>query len=391
MIRFEPDTTTEAFLRFFAMTAPSGNVYVEIAAPDLRFAAIVFLALAVFAFRKRLAANPRPAIALLVLLLVSVPPWLMTSGNGRYYIPMLLSAGPLAVGLIYLLPLTRWFRSFLAAAVLACQTFVVATNPPWDSWAWLAWQDAPYFHIDVPQSLASAQPTTYVTLSSISYSLIAPRFPASSRWINVARSGAVGRDATWAQDFLYAAPGRIMLVAPSIQGEVRTDGKPNQQVRDALDLLLRPQRLALEGDACELLPSRGLEALNEKRKAAGTETDRSGFWVCPLRYPIATTEVQAKLVSPTTEAVFKRIEQSCPRFFPSGNSQTLRINGGALRQYSESDMKIYVYDDGTVLYKFWRALNAVQIGTVAGVLADMEVVDCKSIRGRTGLPWDREI
>lgn len=391
MIRFEPDTTAEALLRFFAMAAPDANVYVEIPAPDIRFAAIVFLAFAVFAFRKRLKANPRPTLALLVLLLASVPPWLMTSGNGRYYIPMLLCAGPLAVALIYLLPLTRWFRSFLAVSVLAVQTFVVATNPPWESWAWLPWQEAPYFHIDVPKSLASAPPTTYVTLSTISYSLIAPRFPASSRWISVARVGAVGRDTKWAQDFLEAAPGRIMLVAPSIQGEVGTDGKPNRKVRDALDLLLRPQRLALEGDACQLLRSRGLEAITSKRKSERVDTEGSGFWVCPLRYPVAPAEVPEKPVTPKTEAVFSRIEQLCPRFFPQGSSETMRINGGALRHYAESDMKIYVLDDGQVLYKFWRALNPAQIGTVEGILAGKDVIDCKNIRGRAGLPWDREI
>jgi hypothetical protein len=267
----------------------------------------------------------------------------------------------------------------------------VATNPPWDSWAWLSWEDAPYFQIDAPKALPSAPPTTYVTLSSISYSLIAPMFPAASRWINVTLHGAAGRDATWVQDFLDAAPGPIMLVAPAIEGEVGVDGKPNTQVRHALDLLLGPQRLALDGDACELVPSRGLAALNRKRKAERPESERSGFWICPLRYPVAAAPVQAKLASPRTEAAFARIEQLCPRFFPAGNSETLRINGGALRQYAESDMKIYVMDDGTVLYKFWRALNAVRIGTVDGVLGGRDVVDCKNIRGRTGLPWDREI
>lgn len=391
MIRFKPDTWTEAFLRFFAMAAPSGNVYVEISAPDLRFAAIVFLALAAFVFRKRLAADPRPALVLLVLLLVSVPPWLLTSGNGRYYIPMLLCAGPLAIGLIYLLPLTRWFRSFLAVGLLAAQTFVVATNPPWDSWAWLPWDEAPYFHVDPPKATASASPTTYVTLTSISYSLIAPRFPASSRWINITSVGMIGRDATWAQDFLRATPGPIMLIAPSIQGEVDTSGKPKREVRTALDLLLRPQRLALDGDGCELLPSKGLAAITGKRNATTAEVEGVGFWICPLRYPVDAAEAPQQPVSPRTEAAFSRIEQTCPRFFPPDSTKTMRINGGALRSYPESDMKIYVLDDGQVLYKFWRALNPAQIGTVDDILAGKSVMDCKNIRGRAGLPWDREI
>lgn len=391
MIRFEPDTVTDAFLRFFAMAAPSGNVYVEIPAPDIRFAAIIFLAVAVLVFRKRLAANPRPALALLALLLVSVPPWLMTSGNGRYYIPMLLCAGPLAVALIYLLPLTRWFRSFLAIGLLVAQTFVVATTSPWDAWAWLPWDEAPYFHIEAPKSLASEPPTTYVTLSNISYSLIAPRFPVSSRWMNVTNVGAIGRDAKWAQDFLTAAPGRIMLIAPSIRGQVSQDGKPKRETRDALDRILRPRRLALEGDACELLPSRGLAAITRKLTTATDTVEGVGFWMCPLRYAVAAVEVQDQPVSPRTEAAFSRIEQTCPRFFPPGSTKTTRINGGALRNYQESDMKIYVLDDGQVLYKFWRALNPVHIGTVEDVLAGIGVVDCKNIRGRAGLPWDREI
>lgn len=390
MIRFEPDTAVEGLLRFFAMAAPDGNVYVEIAAPDTRFAAVVFLAVGVLLFHKRLAANPRPALTLLALLLVSVPPWLMTSGNGRYYIPMLLCAGPLAVALIYLLPLTRLFRSFLAIALLALQTFVVATSPPWDAWAWLPWEEAPYFHVDIPAPLTSAKPVTYITISSISYSLIAPRFPASSRWMNVTNVGGTGRDAKWAQDFLAAAPGPIMLIAPSIRGELGVDGKPKRKVRDALDLLLRTQRLALEGDACELLRSRGLEVITSKRKPEG-DTEDVGFWVCPLRYPVAAADVQEKLVAPKIESVFSRIEQLCPRFFPPGSSVTTPINGGALRHYTESDMKIYVLDDGSVRYKFWRALNPVPIGTVDGVLSGKDVVDCKNIRGRGGLPWDREI
>lgn len=390
MIRFEPDTAVEGLLRFFAMAAPDGNVYVEIAAPDIRFAAVVFLAIAVFYFRKRLTADPRPALALLALLLVSVPVWLTTSGNGRYYIPILLCAGPLAVALVYLLPLTRLFRTFLAVAVLAVQTFVVATSSPWDAWAWLPWEDAPYFHIEVPKSLESAPPTTYVTISSISYSLIAPRFPASSRWMNVTNVGGTGRDAKWAQDFLAAAPGPIMLIAPSIRGELGVDGNPKRKVRDALDVLLRPQRLALEGDACKLLPSRGLEVITSKRRPEG-DTEDVGFWVCPLLYPVAAADVQENLVSPKIESVFGRIEQLCPRFFPPGSSVTVRINGGALRHYTESDMKIYVLDDGSVRYKFWRALNPMPIGTVDGVLSGKDLVDCKNIRGRGGLPWDREI
>src|SRR4051794_31172481 len=119
MIRFIPDTWLEALLRFFVMAAPDGNVYVEIAAPDLRFAAIILLAVAVALSWRRVGANKRPALALLAFVLASTVPWLLTSGNGRYWMPVLLSVGPLAVGLVFLLPVTKAFKLFIAGGLVA--------------------------------------------------------------------------------------------------------------------------------------------------------------------------------------------------------------------------------------------------------------------------------
>ena len=81
----------------------------------------------------------------------------------------------------------------------------------------------------------------------------------------------------------------------------------------------------------------------------------------------------------------------CPRFFRAGEGETLRIPGGALRHYPGSDMKVYVLDNGEVYYKFWRALNPVFVGREDDVLQGRAAVDCDHIRGRSGLPWDREI
>lgn len=391
MIRFIPDTWLEAWLRFFAMAAPSGNVYVEIPAPDLRFAAIVLLAVAVALFWRRIVANPRPALVLLALVLVSAVPWMMTSGNGRYWLPMLLAAGPLAVGLVYLLPLTRSFRLFLAAGLLAAQTFVVMQSSPWDSWAWATWERAPYFQLELPTEVSSEPPTTYVTLTSISYSLIAPQFPASSRWINITSIGGTPRDRSWAQEFLAAAPGAVKLIAPSIAGQVTSEGEPTPEVMKALDALLAPHKLALvAGARCELLRSRGLLRNAPSVAVSPVKASGVGFWMCPLRHPVEPALQESQPMNPLTEAAFARIEQMCPRFFPPG-AKTMLINGGALRHYPHSDMKVYVLNDGEVLYKFWRALNPVLVGRVDAVLAGTAKLTCENIRGRSGLPWQREI
>ena len=392
MIRFEPDTLVDALMRPFAMAAPDANVYVEIQAPDVRFAVLVMLAIAALVAWNRLGTNREPVLALLALTAVSMWPWLETSGNGRYYIPMLLVAGPLCVGLICLLPLTKSFRFFLALLVLALQVFVVMQATPWRAWEWLAWKDAPYFQVDSPPD-ASTKPVTYVTISSISYSLIAPQFPVSSRWINLSSGAATPRDASWTQKIIVGADS-LFLLAPSISQQMTSDRQPTENVKKALDTLLAGHKLALEpGKPCDFLPSKGLRgiAIRNGRKNDVINTEQFGFWLCPLRYPVDLPVAEKSVSNIKAEAVFERIEQLCPRFFPPGNAGTQIIAGGALRQYSESDTKLYVLDDGSVIYKFWRALNPVLIGTIDEVINRKFIMDCNKIRGRSGLPWEREI
>jgi len=393
MIRFKPDTWIDAVMRPFAMAAPDNNVYVEIAAPDVRLAVVVVLALAALLAWRRLGPSRKPVLTLLALAALSMWPWLETTGNGRYYIPMLLAAGPLCVGLIVLLPLTRSFRIFIGSLVLSLQVFVLAQSSPWGSWDYLRWNDAPYFQVDVPAD-RDGKPITYVTLSSISYSLIAPQFPSSSRWINLHVKWETPRDEQRVHQIL-ASSNSVSLLAPSLQEQMTTDRQPSVDLKKALDSMLAVHRLALVPDTpCEFLPSQGLAKMQLR---SGYQTDDSGktrtagFWLCPLRYPVSPPVTEKSVVSARIDAVFERVEHMCPRFFPPKESPTQLISSGAVRHYSSSDMKVYVLDNGNVMYKFWRALNPVLIGRVEDVLSNKATIDCTHIRGRSGLPWDREI
>ena len=40
---------------------------------------------------------------------------------------------------------------------------------------------------------------------------------------------------------------------------------------------------------------------------------------------------------------------------------------------------------------FWRALNPENIGTLGSVSAPGFKMDCNTIRGRSGLPWERKL
>ena len=116
-----------------------------------------------------------------------------------------------------------------------------------------------------------------------------------------------------------------------------------------------------------------------------------GFWACPLRYPVPMTRNPASEGSPLVNRALDAVEQMCPRFFPPGQSLTSRMEGGLVRGYSAADMKLYVLGDQKVYYRFWRALNPMLIGSVTEILADGFKMNCNTIRGRSGLPWERQL
>jgi hypothetical protein len=390
MIRFIPDNWIEATLRYFAMAAPNANVYIEIPAADLRFALIVVVAVVLVVARPRQLAASRPVAALLAFVLVATVPWLATSGNGRYWIAMLICAGPLLAGLVFLLPGTRAFKVVLAAALFACQTYVVFENPPWDSWTMTVWKQAPYLDIEIPPSSAAQPPVTYVTLTSNSFSAMAPKFPPTVRWVNISSAAVTAQDVR-ARETILATAQRLELITPSIDGEVTALGQPSPGFRKALDSLMASNRLSLTQAPCTFLKSEGLRTMATKKRVVSAEVESQiGFWLCPLQRSAATVESPASVPPDRIQEVFARVEKMCPRFFPPGTG-SVRIVGGFLRQYPASDMKVYVLDNGEVRYKFWRALNAVRIGSADEVLQGKAIMDCDRIRGRSGLPWQREI
>lgn len=398
MIRFMPDTWRDLLLRPIAMAAPDASVYVEIMAPDLRFvlaAALALLLAGLVLWRRRTGSQPtRGTLILAGAILAGMVPWMSTTANGRYFIPGLLAIGIVCIGLAWLMPLTRGARLAIAALVVALQGFVVQQGNPWGAWELAPWREAPYFDVEIPSELITRE-ASYVTLSAISYSLVAPRFAPGSRWMSLANAPVADShhpDAARAQAWLAAArPGRLYLFIPFIPGTSLPDGLPNQEVSRVIDEQLHSHRLALaQPQNCRLLHSRGLigVALRPESRNNPDHTRQVGFWLCNVEHG---TVAGAPPAEPTRfDDVFRGLEVACPRFF-TGGIHTQRIPGGELRYYPASELKAYVMDDGAVFYKYYRAFSLVRIGTVDDVRSGKARVDCANIRGRSGLPWEREI
>jgi hypothetical protein len=398
MIRFMPDTWQDAVLRPIAMAAPDGGVYVETIAPDLRFVFILLLLVVWLLFRMRGFAPLRsPArrltLGLLAFTALTFVPWLATTGNGRYFIAVLFLAGPVAIALLYHLPLSRHMQLALAGLMIALQVGLVHENAPWDSWGLAPWKQAPAFDVEIPADMRT-QPATYVTVYGISYSLIAPRFDPDSRWISLASQQGGSRDEAMAERVraFLASASTLRLLLPSPLGEPLTGMLPAAHI-EALNRVLAPHSLQLVSqEPCRVLRSAGLTSLGEKVSPAGAEKplEARAFLVCPLQRVTGPTPPSAR-PDPQAEAVFARIEQACPRLFAPGEASTTVLPGGYRRFYVSSDMRLYVLSNGSVMYKYIRALNMALVGSVQDVLSPAFRMDCDHVKGRTGLPWEREI
>lgn len=382
MIRFMPDNWLDVVMRPLDMISPDANIYVEVAAPDLRLAAALLLAVAVLASSGRKRPDGRPAFQLLALTLLAMVPWLVTTGNGRYITAFLLLLGPLCVGLVRLLPLSASLRFSAVGVLLLGQLFLIYESSPWGSWALMSWRAAPYFQLATPP----AQPRSYVTLTPISFSLIAPQFPEQSRWMNLSAPLRQPREQAYARKWLADARS-LYLVAPSYPSQMAGDQQPSAEVIGVFNHLIANHGLSLiAGSRCDFLRSGGLAGLAVRYGSPDIPESALasyGFWLCPLHYdPAAEVREAAEARDPVVDATFEAVEKLCPRFFTAGDAVTRRFEGGAIRHYN-SDTRVYVMDDGEVLYKFWRSINPVTIGRRADVLAGRAHVDCSKIRAPT--------
>lgn len=405
MNRFEPDTWLAALLRPVAMAAPDSYVYVEMMAPDFRWVFVLLLLALLVIMRLRAGggsagavaatgadAGPATVFVLLAALAVAFVTWLMTSGNGRYFLVGLLIVGPVCVGLAWRLPVTRALRLTLAAGMVALQAFAVQQSAPWQAWGLAQWKEPPYFQVDLPPE-AKAEPATYVTMSVISYSLLIPQFHPQSRWMNLANAPLPGTstfNSARTAAFLAQAQGKLRLLVPVVPGMLTEALLPDAKVSEVIDSQLEPFGLGFaQPQACRFLHSRSLASMGLREKT-DKQRAQSGFWLCDLRRVAPSARPAA--YGRRYDAVFAALEKQCPRFLPAnGDGPSLALPIGEVRSYLQAEMKAYVYDTGEVYYKYYRALNPVLVGSVEDVLAGKSRLDCGKIRGRSGLPWEREI
>lgn len=408
MIRFLADTWGEALLRPVAMAAPNSSTYIEIIAPDFRYVLALILGVLVLVGQrneKYPTSNWLPVLALFSLVFFSFVPWMLTSGNGRYFMPYLLLVGPLCVGLIYQLTSTINMKIFLVIAVLALQGFALSQNNPWrqvDSWTWLEWKDAPYFPLDLSNAQLDPE-SVYISITVPTYSLAAPLFPPSSRWININTFDSSENEYN---SIFYAPVKKILQDAKSLKLFIVSSPRsmapgsiqPNQEAINQINSYISAHNLKLAAPVdCQLsrmksMTSASINIAGESQAEKDRIAQHRGFWICSIEYassPILldhqTTDKQNAI------ALFEAMEKICPRFFPPGQQGIRKHNAGLSRRYFNSDALLIATRDGHLYIKHDRALNPQRVGNAAEILSPGFTFDCGKIKGRSGLPWERDI
>ncbi len=387
MLRFQPDSWLEGLLRPFIMADPSAGIYFEVAAPDWRFAAFTTFMLIALLTRRGpallLPQQSRAALGLLVMFYV----WTFASGNGRYFLVGLLLIGPLVAAACRLLPGTRSFRVAALALVIALQSLTV-----WDfylpnQWGLVRWYSGPGLYIEA--SPLREKPAVFITVTDISYSLLAPRFHPQSRWANIMGQHDIvpGTPEYGRLRELLNSPLPTYLISPLNPKFMTDDLQPAEPMKAFFAHSLATQKLQLSDESCAALQS---NIAIGKLPLPGEINPLRGFWVCPVHLDSAMKPSgprESLLAAAGLAEVFNRVEQKCPRFFPPGQGLERSFDGLWMRHYADSDVNLYVDQDARVLYKYFRALNPTFIAGAEQVRNGNFQIDCQKLAGRYRLPW----
>lgn len=387
MLRFLPDNWFEGLMRPLLMADPVAGLYLEDAAPDWRFAALFpIMALALLLRRRQLPIALPQGLAIAGLV-ATFYLWTFVSGNGRYYSWGLLLAAPLLVLACWLLPLARHLRWAMILGVLAVQGTVMHLSYTPNLWAGVRTTDTA---LPLQASPLRESPAVFLTVSTLSYSILVPLFHPASHWANIAgQYNIVPGMPEWTRlQAVLRSPLPRYLVTPVRPQDHDPQGQPQLPTLHVLDEILLHHGLGIVAGGCRTLRS----ALSGPgRLETEAERGKRGFWVCALEARAPRTEPAAGTPAPAAEqAALDAVESRCPRFFPPGGGKSSLVAGAHVRHYAASDVRLWVHPPDTVVFQYFRAMNPTVLGTVDAVRAGNFQLPCDKLPGRYIPFWERD-
>lgn len=386
MLRFVPDTWLDGLLRPLLLADSAVGLYVEIHAPDLRFAFVLLLLAVVAVGHRSRKMLDGPQWRTLIGLFLALYTWTFVSGNGRYFFWGLLLAGPMVVVLAHQVRATRAMRNALIVAAMALQGGVVWMTYQPNVWALLPWREAP----GLEATPLTQQPAVFLTLGTISYSLLVPHLHPQSRWTNLLGQQDLSPgspDYRRLQD-LMASPLPKYVVVRASKVFVGKDQQPLPAAALSLSTALSNTGLLAKSRQCEFVRA---NIADMTLSAFAKNEPHEGFWFCEVTpRPSAWIDPAPPAIVSRHEALFELIEARCPRLFPRGNARSRPADGGEARFYNQSDAVVVINDAGGVYFKHIRSVNPTELGHIDQVRLGQFEIDCERLPGRYRPPWARD-
>jgi len=368
--RYAPQSLLDALAFPFQLASHSSMTYVEISAPDIRFALIVACAVALPIAIWLRRARPAPAAVLgaadarfLAFFALATSLWIWTSANGRYGILVLLLAGPCLARLLErLLP----FRAASAAMlVLAAMQIFACANVSTLRWFISERWSPDWFRFVVPDR-ARGSPALYLTVEAQAMGAIVPFLHPASSFVNLRGQFTLASDGGRLDALLARHAGNVRVLGRALRPG--PGGTPRPDVLELYDGTLQRFGLRIDPGDCFAV---GWRADSEDRLSrlanlvsseTGTRERVLSMGSCALR---AVARDPAEVAAERRMSViFDRIERSCPQLFRGQTSVTERLGKEWSRDYVGLEARMETQSGYVVLVPYFR-LRYVNLGIVA--------------------------
>lgn len=357
--RFIPSSFAAALWRPFELVKPIFNIQEEIRAPDMRYAVLVLLLAALAVYRVvchwgRAAGRTDPGVArssvqknrfdtrviagLGCALGVDWAAWLTASGNGRYFLSMACVTAVVTMALLFkMFSAKPKLLGYLLAAIFAVQgtQLVLGAEYRWNPTPW----DDHWVNVVVPPALAT-QPNLYFTMAFQSDAFLAAYLPSGSGFIDIA--GQYPPDPMGAGGARVAAlvrrysPHLRMLIGGNRLYQDDEHGWPR---RSAVDALLAPYGLGVDGSECQTIVLRDLQKDPELRYTGTRQAPpvEKGTQLLSCRVVSGRMSMAQLHQQRDADLVLDRLEQACPKLFQPRGVGTQFFGRGWMRYYLNTD------------------------------------------------------
>ena len=381
--RFLPESLANALWRPFAIVEPLRRVQEELSAPDIRYAALILVAVlwGALALGRRNTRGeggacaavtrwPPPDRALLALgctFLIDWVLWLDYSANSRYFLPGATIAGVVCLALVWRLAPSGKVLAYALITLFGLQgcELWIGADLRWNPYPW----GGPWLDVSVPASLES-EANLYLTAGTQSNSFLAAFVAPASGFINYSGGYALTLDG--------AAGARVRALIKRYAPHLRVLTRGAQlypidaqrvPTREGLDQSLARLGLKVDPSDCQTIAVRGLPSdleigVPQVVVEAGMPAVPVLFLTCRV-VPASVDPDADRARRQEVDLILDRVEDACPMLFQPRRLRTEHDGTTWARYYMNTDLRAWVSKGWVKFVDPVRGDDAIYIGTEA--------------------------